>query len=186
MRLPEPSSQCDESKRVQCTQGGRSTSDKAVPLAVERALSDRAVYVKARVAFLATSAARPPKQQLPLPVPPAADSPRGDDDDDGGGGLDDEESGLFADAVYDDEDREADEIYASVDRRLEAGRAAQRETRVAAELKRYREENPTIGQQFAGPKAGLAAVSYDEWAAVPDIGGLLCEKAETGEVHPGT
>lgn len=92
---------------------------------------------------------------------------------------------LFADSVYEDEDREADEIYASVDRRMESSRQAQREARIEAELERYREENPpTIEQQFADSKSALSKVSYDEWAGVPDIGDYSVKKRKLEKYTP--
>lgn len=105
----------------------------------------------------------------------------GDDDADS---LDENEAALFGADEYDEDDAEADEIYAAVDRRVEAGRSAQRDARVEAELKRYREENPTIGQQFAAPKRDLSAVSYDEWAAVPDIGDYSVKKQKRERYTP--
>lgn len=96
----------------------------------------------------------------------------------------DDDAVLFGDAGYDEEDREADEVYASVDRRLESNRQAQREARIEAELKRYREENPTISQQFADSKSALSGVSYDDWASVPDIGDYSVKKRKIEKYTP--
>ncbi len=107
-----------------------------------------------------------------------------DEDDDTGYNAFADGSALFADEEYDNEDREADEIYAAVEKRVDANRAAARDARVEAELKKYREENPTIRQQFAESKQALAAVSLDEWAAVPDIGDYSVKRRKVEKFTP--
>ena len=107
-----------------------------------------------------------------------------DDDDDAGYNAFADGSGLFADEEYDEEDREADAIYASVEKRMDANRAAERDARVEAELKKYREENPTIKQQFAESKQALSKVSLDEWAAIPDIGDYSVKKRKIEKFTP--
>lgn len=79
---------------------------------------------------------------------------------------------LFGDSPYDLDDKEADEIYASVDARLELRRKRQREESQRAAAKKARRERPRIGDQFADLKQGLSKVSAQEWAALPDSADL--------------
>eukprot|EP00171_Calliarthron_tuberculosum_P014469 IDg14469t1 len=106
------------------------------------------------------------------------------EDDDDYNDINDGDAALFADSAYDADDVEADEIYSRVDRRMESSRQAQRDQRIEAELKRYREENPTIGQQFADSKSALSNVSFDEWANVPDIGDYSVKKRKLDKYTP--
>ncbi|KAI9328374.1 PRP1 splicing factor, N-terminal-domain-containing protein [Obelidium mucronatum] len=85
----------------------------------------------------------------------------------------DTETGLFNALPYEADDEEADRIYEQVEAAMDERRRARREAREKAELERYRKERPKIQQQFADLKRGLAAVSADEWAALPDVGDLV-------------
>ncbi|KAH8930393.1 hypothetical protein BT69DRAFT_1235003 [Atractiella rhizophila] len=82
------------------------------------------------------------------------------------------ESGLFAGAVYDQEDEEADKIYETVDAIMDTRRKARREAREKAELEKYREERPRIQLQFADLKRGLTDVTEEEWTNLPEVGNL--------------
>ncbi|GJQ15786.1 hypothetical protein GpartN1_g7577.t1 [Galdieria partita] len=106
------------------------------------------------------------------------------EEDDDGRPLDDEEQGLFANTVYDEDDREADEIYEAVEKRMESRRQRQREERINEELKRYRSENPSLEQQFADLKRGLAQVSEEEWASIPEIGDYRVKKQKLEKYTP--
>ncbi|KAK4528859.1 hypothetical protein GAYE_SCF65G6806 [Galdieria yellowstonensis] len=113
------------------------------------------------------------------------DEPVEDEEDvDDGRPLDDEEQGLFANTVYDEDDREADEIYDAVEKRMESRRQRQREERINEELKKYRNENPSLEQQFADLKRGLAQVSEEEWASIPEIGDYRVKKQKLEKYTP--
>jgi pre-mRNA-processing factor 6 len=111
---------------------------------------------------------------------------RGGEDDEGDGDVDGGEEkedlseanydkfagyggSLFdASTPYDEEDREADEAYAAVDDAMDGRRRRRKEERLKAEISEYRAARPTIQQQFADLKRGLAQVSTEEWAAIPE------------------
>ncbi|KAK9279440.1 hypothetical protein L1049_013119 [Liquidambar formosana] len=78
--------------------------------------------------------------------------------------------GLFASAEYDEEDKEADEIWESVDKRMESRRKDWRETRLKQEIDEDKTSNPKIAKQFVGLKRELYALSEQEWDSIPEIG----------------
>eukprot|EP00191_Tetraselmis_sp_GSL018_P019287 CAMPEP_0177592198 /NCGR_PEP_ID=MMETSP0419_2-20121207/8425_1 /TAXON_ID=582737 /ORGANISM="Tetraselmis sp., Strain GSL018" /LENGTH=893 /DNA_ID=CAMNT_0019083035 /DNA_START=192 /DNA_END=2870 /DNA_ORIENTATION=- len=81
------------------------------------------------------------------------------------------DAGVFASAgEYDEDDKEADEIWASIDARMDERRKDRREARLKAEIEKYRAENPKITEQFADLKRKLADVSSEEWESIPEIG----------------
>ncbi|WFD02365.1 U4/U6 x U5 tri-snRNP complex subunit Prp1 [Malassezia obtusa] len=109
----------------------------------------------------------------------AARAKRGEDDEDD----DDEryqdpedERGLFASAVYERDDEEADRIWESVDRQMDERRRKQREARERAELDEERARTPKIQAQFADLKRNLTSVSAEEWAALPEPGNLTAKR----------
>ncbi|VDL63845.1 unnamed protein product [Hymenolepis diminuta] len=71
---------------------------------------------------------------------------------------------------YEKDDEEADEIYKSIDERMDERRKTYREKREAAEIERYRRERPKIQQQFIDLKRELAFVSESEWFNLPEVG----------------
>lgn len=77
---------------------------------------------------------------------------------------------LFAAGVYEDDDREADNIYQSVDEQMENRRKRAREKQLLLEQKKQRTDRPRIADQFADLKRDLGSVSAFEWDAIPDIG----------------
>ncbi|PWN92058.1 hypothetical protein FA10DRAFT_265864 [Acaromyces ingoldii] len=106
---------------------------------------------------------------------------RGDDDDGGERGDEEEndpnqdpenETGLFAGAVYERDDEEADRIWEGVDRQMDERRRKKREAREKEELAKFRAERPKIQAQFADLKRGLSTVSEEEWANLPEPGNL--------------
>ncbi|EEY56427.1 pre-mRNA-processing factor, putative [Phytophthora infestans T30-4] len=78
--------------------------------------------------------------------------------------------GLFQDTPYDDDDKEADDIYEQVDERMDSRRKRRREIRQLEELKKARKEMPKISDQFADLKSSLQQMSDAEWEMIPDIG----------------
>lgn len=103
---------------------------------------------------------------------------KGDDDDFGGqydafGGY--QERGVVDESQYDDDDDEADKVWAEIDERM-MNRKRKRQP-----LKDGPEQDPTaasdgndtrarIGADFRELKEKLAAVTEDEWAQIPDVG----------------
>jgi len=71
---------------------------------------------------------------------------------------------------YEKDDEEADEIYASIDDRMDEKRKQYREERFQREIEKYRQERPKIQQQFSDLKRDLDAVSSEEWQNIPDVG----------------
>ncbi|XP_053992594.1 pre-mRNA-processing factor 6-like [Hylaeus volcanicus] len=78
--------------------------------------------------------------------------------------------GLFRDSEYDEEDRHADLVYDQIEQRIDTRRRSRREAKLKNELSKFRAEKPTIVQQFADLKRGLANVTLEEWDSIPDIG----------------
>ncbi|KAH8830298.1 PRP1 splicing factor, N-terminal-domain-containing protein [Flagelloscypha sp. PMI_526] len=88
----------------------------------------------------------------------------------------DNEVGLFSSLPHNEDDEEADNIYASVDEAMDSRRKRQREEREKAEAERVRREQPKIQAQFADLKRGLSAVTDEEWDGIPEVGNLTRRK----------
>ncbi|KAI9322825.1 PRP1 splicing factor, N-terminal-domain-containing protein [Dichotomocladium elegans] len=101
------------------------------------------------------------------------DGKAGDDDDDERYQDPDNEVGLFSGAPYEEDDEEADRVWAMIDTKMDERRKARREAREREELARYRQERPKISQQFADLKRQLSTINEAEWAAIPDVGDLV-------------
>eukprot|EP01012_Entosiphon_sulcatum_P018062 TRINITY_DN22807_c0_g1_i1.p1 TRINITY_DN22807_c0_g1~~TRINITY_DN22807_c0_g1_i1.p1 ORF type:complete len:943 (-),score=212.04 TRINITY_DN22807_c0_g1_i1:27-2855(-) len=83
---------------------------------------------------------------------------------------------LFAGQTWDADDDDADRCYRAVDERMDSRRKRQREEKEQEAVKKFRAERPKIQQLFADLKKGLADVSSDEWATIPDIGDYSIKK----------
>ncbi|GAB7360770.1 hypothetical protein MBLNU230_g0758t1 [Neophaeotheca triangularis] len=81
-----------------------------------------------------------------------------------------DEGGLLALGSFDQEDDEADRIYQSVDERMEKRRKIIRERREKQDAEAHEKENPKISAQFAPLRQGLAEVSAEDWANLPEAG----------------
>lgn len=77
---------------------------------------------------------------------------------------------LFAKDPYDQEDEDADRIYAEIDERLDERHKDKREKKYKALIEKQHKERPKIQQAFAVMKRGLAVITDDEWQAIPDVG----------------
>ena len=75
---------------------------------------------------------------------------------------------LFSSIPYEEDDIEADQIYESVDQRMEGRRKRQREKQMLEAKKSHDEK--TIADQFADLKRDLANVTAEQWEAIPDVG----------------
>jgi len=80
--------------------------------------------------------------------------------------------GSFSDpnATYEQDDKEADEIYEGIDKRMDSKRKERREARLRLEIEKFRATRPKIQQQFADLKKELDKVSMAEWENIPEIG----------------
>ena len=108
----------------------------------------------------------------------------GEDDDDPERFQDpEEETGLFATAVYEKDDEEADRIWDSVDRHMEERRRKQRELREAVEREAIRQSQPKIQAQFADLKRNLASVSESEWANLPEPGNMTGKRRKAASLR---
>ncbi|TMS39247.1 hypothetical protein L596_005802 [Steinernema carpocapsae] len=77
---------------------------------------------------------------------------------------------LFSKDPYDDDDKEADEIYQALEERLDERRKDYRERKYKNAVETYRKERPKIQQQFSDLKRQLADVSESDWASIPEVG----------------
>ena len=73
------------------------------------------------------------------------------------GGINDD-AGIFANADYDHEDRQADDAYAKVDEAMDSRRKERRERREREEMEDFRRKTPKIQEQFSGLKRQLATL----------------------------
>ncbi|KAK9864076.1 hypothetical protein WJX84_010213, partial [Apatococcus fuscideae] len=81
------------------------------------------------------------------------------------------DAGAFANTgEYDQDDKEADDVWGQIDSHMDNRRRERRESRLKDEIEKYRIENPKITEQFADIKRKLADISRDEWEGIPDIG----------------
>ncbi|KAF9320561.1 hypothetical protein BG003_005744, partial [Podila horticola] len=94
------------------------------------------------------------------------------DDDDGRYQDPDNETGLFNTAPYEADDEEADQIYDSIDAKLDERHKARREAREKEMQDKLNKERPKIQDQFADLKRGLNAVSAEEWENLPEVGNI--------------
>jgi pre-mRNA-processing factor 6 len=77
---------------------------------------------------------------------------------------------LFSSTTYEEDDAEADQIYQSVDEKMEARRKRARERQMLQEQQTSRSQRPRIADQFADLKRDLASVSASDWESIPEVG----------------
>ena len=99
---------------------------------------------------------------------------RDGDDAAGGTGVYDAFGGYMeapaaADGQYDEDDDEADKIWAAIDERMNSKRRRKTNDEEALETSKA-SQTLQIGAQFRELKEKLADVTEDEWAAIPDVG----------------
>lgn len=95
-----------------------------------------------------------------------------------------DESGMFDDDEFEEDDKEAEMIYGEVERRMEGRRKRQREEGVLKELEVYREKNPSISMQFKDVKKGLEMMSEKDWMDIPEIGDYSVKKQKLEKFTP--
>jgi pre-mRNA-processing factor 6 len=83
---------------------------------------------------------------------------------------------MFMDAAYEQDDKEADLIYAAVDKKMDTRRKKRREEIVRQQLDEYRKSNPKISQMFTDIKRDMQEITEEEWSNIPDIGDKLAQK----------
>ncbi|VWU51910.1 pre-mRNA-processing factor 6, putative [Hepatocystis sp. ex Piliocolobus tephrosceles] len=76
---------------------------------------------------------------------------------------------LFKDTEYDEEDKEAEMIYNSIDDQMDIRRKSRRENKLKEEILKMRAQKPTIQEQFSDLKKGLADVTLEEWESIPTV-----------------
>jgi len=81
-----------------------------------------------------------------------------------------DESPMFADATYEQDDLEADQIWKAVDGKMDQRRKARREDKLRKELEHYRKKTPKISEQFTDLKRDMQFISMEEWENIPDVG----------------
>eukprot|EP01083_Nonionella_stella_P289971 986707_1 len=85
---------------------------------------------------------------------------------------------LFSRGSYDNEDREADDVYEAIDRRMDSRRKQRRE-RLAREEDSLLNKIPKIHVQFSEDKRRLAELSADDWENIPEAGDLSRKRQKT-------
>lgn len=68
----------------------------------------------------------------------------------------------------DAEDREADRVYAAIDRRMDSRRRARREAAAKLANEEFRKKRPKIQEQFRDLKRELGGLSESDWDAIPE------------------
>ena len=95
---------------------------------------------------------------------------------------------LFGDTPYDEDDREADRVYAAVEDRMEQRTKRSREAREAEEAQRAKLTQARIADGFADLKPQLSALRVEDWDAIPEIGDRSLRykqrRADTGAAAP--
>ena len=67
---------------------------------------------------------------------------------------------LFASAPYEADDKEADEVYESIDTHMDSRRKIRREKKFQEQVEKYRQERPKIQQQFSDLRVSLLSYIY--------------------------
>ena len=91
---------------------------------------------------------------------------------------------LFSLGDYDDEGKEADEIYSMIDKHMDSRRKQRRERKAKEDLEKLRAERPSIGQQFAGLKKDLTKLKMEDWLNIPEIGDYSVKKVKRERYVP--
>ncbi|KAK9276058.1 hypothetical protein L1049_005589 [Liquidambar formosana] len=77
--------------------------------------------------------------------------------------------GLFASAEYGEDDKAADAIWESVDKRMESRRKDRKEARFKQDMAKYRASNPSIAEDFMDFKRKLYELTEQDWD-IPEVG----------------
>ena len=82
---------------------------------------------------------------------------------------------LFASAPYEADDKEADEVYESIDTHMDSRRKIRREKKFQEQVEKYRQERPKIQQQFSD----LRVCRVPHYMSACDYHVIMC----TNSVH---
>jgi hypothetical protein len=91
---------------------------------------------------------------------------------------------LFSDAPYEEDDAEADRIYAQVDDEMEERTTKSRQKSNAELSLQSSLSTSRIADQFADLKRQLGTISADEWEAIPEIGDRTIKKKKQESFTP--
>eukprot|EP01083_Nonionella_stella_P279745 951556_1 len=75
---------------------------------------------------------------------------------------------LFSADNYDDEDREADIIYSTIDRRQDSQRKRRREEKEKLQWEEYHKKRPKVHEYFLNEKRQLSNLELREWENIPE------------------
>jgi pre-mRNA-processing factor 6 len=132
----------------------------------------------------ASAAAKKPAPGAPAGATAAGAAPAGDTNDGNFDAFAGYQERLFSDAPYEEDDAEADRIYAQVDDEMEA-RTSKRRLKNEAEIALQSSlSSSRIADQFADLKRQLSSVSAEEWEAIPDIGDRTIKKKKLDSFTP--
>ena len=77
-------------------------------------------------------------------------------------------SNLFGAGSYDDEDREADIIYSTIDKRQDIKRKRRREEKEKKQWEEYHKKRPKVHEYFQSEKRELKDLSLSAWENIPE------------------
>lgn len=96
------------------------------------------------------------------------------------------EENLFQNQDYDEEDRDADFQYNSIEKYMEERRKKKKEKKEIENLIRTRNEKPTIRQTFSDIRTELRKLTKDDWENIPDIKDFTVKKRKIERYAPNT
>ena len=79
---------------------------------------------------------------------------------------------LFSAGNYDDEDKEADEIFAAIDKRMDSKRKRRREEKERKQWADYHKKKPKIREYFHKERNELSSLSLETWENIPEAADL--------------
>ena len=93
---------------------------------------------------------------------------------------------------YNEEDREADKLYSEVDRYMDGRRKSRRDQKLKERIEKFRNERPTISQQFSDLRKDLGNLSrgkfiqfnLDEWESIPEVNDYTVKKKKQERYTP--
>ncbi|EGR31141.1 pre-mRNA splicing factor, putative [Ichthyophthirius multifiliis] len=91
---------------------------------------------------------------------------------------------IFNGEKYDDEDRQADEVFKSVDDYMNQRRHKRKEKKEKIETKKIMENNPSVAYQFADLKRDLGKITEDEWMKIPEAQDYSIKKKKQEKYVP--
>jgi len=96
------------------------------------------------------------------------------------------EENLFENTEYDEEDKEADNLYGLLDQYMDERRKTRKEKKQIENLEKFRNERPTIQQTFSDLKSQLRGLKAEDWDNIPEIGDYTIKKRKIERYVPNT